>query len=95
MISITKDADFDQSDFGRSFEILIGSYLFSLPGILYYWRERNYEVDFIYQFGKNLHAIEVKYGKDRGTKGLEKFPKAKTHLITPDNFEALINGEII
>jgi predicted AAA+ superfamily ATPase len=74
---------------------MVGAYLNTLPGRLYYWRERNYEVDFVYEFGKQLHAIEVKYGKNRSTKGLEKFlekfPHATTHIITPDNFDSLKN----
>ena len=98
LFSITRDADYNQDDFGRAFEILVGSYLNSLPGRLYYWRERNFEVDFIYEFGKSIHAIEVKFGKNRSIKGLEKFlekfPNAKVHLITPDNFIKLLSGEM-
>jgi len=94
LYSVTIDADYDQNDFGRAFEVMIGSMLNKLPGELYYWRERNFEVDFVYQFGKSIHAIEVKWGKDRSTKGLEKFlqhfPNAKTHLVTPENFQEII-----
>jgi predicted AAA+ superfamily ATPase len=91
LYSVTKDADYSDEDFGHAFEVVIGAYLNSLPGKLYYWRERNYEVDFVYQFGKKLWAIEVKYGQMRSLKGLEKFlerfPSASTYVVTPNNFQ--------
>lgn len=97
LFSITKDACYDDEDFGRAFEVLVGAYLNSLPGQLYYWREKNYEVDFIYEYKKEVHAIEVKYGKNKSTKGLEKFldqfPKAKTYIISQDNYLDLLSGE--
>ena len=93
LYSITKDAQLDQDDLGKSFENMIGALLVKFPGKLYYWREGNAEVDYVYQFGKNIHAIEVKWGKSRSTKGLEKFlthfPNAKTHLVTPENYQRL------
>ena len=87
------DMDFNDENFGHAFEILVCNELLKLPGEIYYWRERNYEVDFIYKIGKSIHAIEVKYGKNKQTKGLEKFleiyPTAKPHIITPENFSIL------
>lgn len=66
-----------------------------LPGEVYYWRERNAEVDFIYKEGKSIHAIEVKYRKSRSIKGLEAFsklfPEAKTYVVNKDNYLSVIS----
>ncbi len=97
LFSITKNACYDNEDFGRAFEVLVGAYLNSLPGELYYWREKNYEVDFVYEYKKEIYAIEVKYGKNKSTKGLEKFlnkfSKAKTYTVTQDNYLDLLGGK--
>lgn len=75
---------------GRAFELAVGAELIQLPGRLYYWRERNDEVDFIYQYRNQLHAIEVKSGRKKSSKGLQTFctqhPEARPIIITPDNF---------
>jgi uncharacterized protein len=90
LYSVGLDGDLNKSEFGRSFELAIGARLVRLPGALYYWRERNYEVDYVYQYGKKLFGIEVKYGKSLQAKGLmkfkEKFPHAETMIITPDSY---------
>lgn len=92
------DMDFNDENYGHAFEILVCNELLKLPGEIYYWRERNYEVDFIYKIGKTIHAIEVKYGRNKHTKGLEKFmkihPLAKPHVITPENFSVLSELDI-
>jgi predicted AAA+ superfamily ATPase len=94
LYSITLDADYDQSDFGRAFEVTIGNLLHQLPGELFYWRERTYEVDFVLQFGKKIWAVEVKWGDSKKVTGLQKFkehfPTARLVLITPDNFQSEI-----
>ena len=52
-----------------------------------YWREGNYEVDFVISLGQRIAAIEVKSGvKLRSAVGLEKFKK----IFTPER--ALIVG---
>ena len=60
---------------GRWFESAIGTHLLNhalTDGYkLNYWREGNYEVDFILQKGKKVIALEVKSGKVRSTKGLD------------------------
>lgn len=90
LYSVFLDADLNAEEKGRSFEVIVGSHLSQLPGELYYWRERNYEVDYIYKYGKKLFAIEVKSGSIKKVSGLkkfkEKFPEAKLLIITPDNF---------
>ncbi len=77
---------------GRIFEVCVGSILNRLNGKLYYWREGNHEVDFVFERGKSLYAIEVKSGKKRSSKGLEifknKFPNSKKIFITKENIEA-------
>ncbi|MFN3453736.1 MAG: ATP-binding protein [Pseudobdellovibrio sp.] len=90
LYTITKDADLDEESRGRAFEIAVGCELARLPGSLYYWREGNKEVDYVYVFGKKLFAIEVKSGRKKAAKGLvafkNHFPNAIVMLITPDNF---------
>jgi len=57
----------DHQFWGRLYESAIGAYLANSSRIhgfhLYYWLDRNREVDFIVQKGKSLVAIEVKSGK--------------------------------
>jgi predicted AAA+ superfamily ATPase len=44
---------------------------------LFYWRERNREVDFVVRAGRSLTAIEVKSGRARdGLPGLDAFAGA-------------------
>jgi len=80
-------------DYGRLFEAAVGAELLKLDGELYYWREQNDEVDYVFVYQGNLFAIEVKYGKDKSPKGLnafiKKFPDAKPLMITPKEFEVL------
>jgi hypothetical protein len=75
---------------GRIFETAVGAQLLQLPGDLYYWREKNLEVDFIYRYQGILYALEVKSGRRKSSKGLnsflERFPSASPVIITPDNF---------
>ena len=53
----------DPEDRGRVFELAVGARLLQLPGELYYWRENNLEVDFVFRSRKALYAIEVKSGQ--------------------------------
>lgn len=90
--SLTQSADFDNSDFGRALEITVGM-LFSqiIGGELFYWREKNLEVDYVFKFGKRLWAVEVKWEKRSKTKALQEFkkqfPSAELLLLTQNNFE--------
>lgn len=74
---------------GRLLEVLVGSVLHQLPGRLYYWRERNDEVDFVYE-GDRTFAIEVKSGKKRTTGGLTAFmaryPDAVPVFVDVENY---------
>ncbi|MEI7900999.1 MAG: ATP-binding protein [bacterium] len=74
---------------GRLLEILVGSVLHQLPGRLYYWRERNEEVDFVYE-GERTFAVEVKSGKKRKAGGLTAFvaqyPDAVPVFVDMENY---------
>lgn len=68
----------DHSLWGRVMESMIGAYLInSIRGKniqIFYWREGNYEVDFVLKTSNYLTAIEVKSGnKKENLSGLEKF----------------------
>jgi predicted AAA+ superfamily ATPase len=75
---------------GRVFELAVGAQLLQLPGELFYWREKNAEVDFVYLYLGKIYAIEVKSGRRKSAKGLELFTKhfhdAIPVILTPDNF---------
>lgn len=75
---------------GRVFELAVGAQLQQLPGELYYWRESNLEVDFIFRHQKTLYAIEVKSDRRKSSKGLaafqKQFPDARPVIITAENF---------
>ncbi len=75
---------------GRLFELCVGTELLKTGGELTYWREGNFEVDYVLKLGQTLYAIEVKSGKEKSPRGLEIFqkknPKAKILFITPENF---------
>lgn len=74
------DAVNDPSWQGRLIENAVGAKIWEAVekhgGELFYWRERNREVDFVVQIGKKLTAIEVKLGEGRKRpSGLEYFLK--------------------
>ncbi|MFG1493957.1 ATP-binding protein [Halobacteriovorax sp. ZH4_bin.1] len=95
LFSSALDLDCDDEYYGHAFEISVLQELLKLPGEVYYWRERNAEVDFIYQEGKSIHAIEAKYKKSRSLKGLEAFsrlyPESKTYVVNKDNYLEVIS----
>jgi predicted AAA+ superfamily ATPase len=76
---------------GRLLEAMVGAALNQLPGSLYYWREKDDEVDFIYEADRTF-AIEVKAGRKRKTGGLtafmQQFPQAVPVLVDRNNYEA-------
>ena len=67
----------DRKAWGRIFESGIGAYLVSQAFIhrfeVFYWRERNDEVDFILRKKGAVVAIEVKSNAEKQTEGLDKF----------------------
>lgn len=83
--------DYKKEEVGRAFELIVGAQLVRTDESLYYWREGSDEVDFVLKKGRKLYAIEVKSGRKKSQKGLEKFkvkfPEAKLILITFDNYK--------
>lgn len=81
----------DPEQRGRVFELAVGAELIQFPGELFYWREKQTEVDFVFKSHGKLYAIEVKSGRKKSAKGLdafvEKFPNARRIVITPENFQ--------
>ena len=67
----------DRKSWGRIFESGVGAYLVSQAFVhrfdVFYWRERNDEVDFILRKKNSLVAIEVKGNAEKRTEGLNKF----------------------
>ena len=74
---VFEQAILDRKAWGHIFESAIGAYLVSQAFIhrfeVYYWRERNDEVDFVLHKKGSLVAIEVKSNAEKKTQGLEKF----------------------
>lgn len=71
----------DPELWGRLVESCVGAYLANAAAAreceLFYWRERNHEVDFVVRSGKRLLAIEVKSGRTpRAHPGLDAFAAA-------------------
>lgn len=76
---------------GRLVENAVGAALVTLAeqsgGELFYWRERDEEVDYVFKIGKKILAIEVKSGNVSKNKALMTFlahNKASTGLIIGD-----------
>ena len=69
-------------EWGRWVESAVGAYILNNADEqdykVYYWRERNDEVDFIIESNRQCVAIEVKSGRRTGNSGLSKF-SAKFH----------------
>jgi len=88
----------DPEQRGRVFELAVGAELAQQPGALYYWREGNAEVDFVYAHHEALYAIEVKSGRRKSRNGLTAFtqqvPGAIPIILTPDHFSAFSKDPI-
>lgn len=78
------------AEWGHVIESSVGAHLInnsiSQNYLVYYWRERNNEVDFILERRGKIIAIEVKSNDSESSKGLEVFKKKfnpdKLYLIT-------------
>ena len=76
-----EEARRDRSFLGRLVESAVGAHLANaqIAGTcrVFYWREGNYEVDFVVQAGRSITAIEVKSGRARETlPGMDAFSTA-------------------
>ena len=69
----------DRKVWGHIFESGIGAYIISQAFVhrfeVFYWRERNDEVDFVLRKNGSVIAIEVKSNAEKNTTGLETFKK--------------------
>lgn len=75
------EATADREFLGRLTESAVGAHLanaaFSGECEVFYWRDRNREVDFVVRVKRRLLAIEVKSGRSRSSRrGLAAFEKA-------------------
>ena len=94
------EARADRSHWGRQVESLVGTHLLNTADAdtkLYYWRERDKEVDFVIEHRGRLAAIEVKLVTGGSTSaGLHEFckrhPEAKQWLV---GSESLPLGEFL
>jgi predicted AAA+ superfamily ATPase len=80
----------DATRWGRLAETAVGAHLINTSfgaGIeIYYWRDRDKEVDFVLKQGRKLLALEVKSGLFKGKHSglsafVQQFPKARTLLV--------------
>lgn len=88
-----EEAKADLPFYGRLVESAVGSHLANAAqrgdGELFYWRDRNRDVDFVMRTGKRLVAIEVKSGRRRDAlPGMDAFAEA----FQPDR-TLLIGGD--
>ncbi len=67
----------DPSRYGRLCEAAVGAYLLARArkeGFnVFWWRDGNFEVDFVLQQGSSITALEVKSSRPKNTNGLTKF----------------------
>jgi len=75
------EARTNQDFWGRLIESAVGAYLANAAATgvcqVFYWRERDREVDFVVKAGRSLVAIEVKSGRVRGSfPGMAAFVKS-------------------
>jgi hypothetical protein len=76
-----EEARADREHWGRLVESAVGAHLANAAAAgaceLFYWRDRNREVDFVVRSGRRVVALEVKSGKPREARpGLEAFAEA-------------------
>lgn len=76
-----EEAQADREHWGRLIESAVGAHLANATATgmceLFYWRERNREVDFVVRAGRKLIAIEVKSGRaQQALPGMQAFKEA-------------------
>jgi hypothetical protein len=91
-----EEARVDREFWGRLVESAVGAHLANAAAagecVLYYWRERNREVDFIVRAGRAVTALEVKSGRaPEAHRGVAAFSAAfkprRTLLVGGDGIE--------
>lgn len=83
---IFEDTVTNTKEWGRLVESAVGAHLINYSEMenfnLYYWRERNNEVDFIIEQGDKIIGIEVKSGRRATNMGMSVFAdKFKAHKV--------------
>jgi uncharacterized protein len=81
-------------EWGRIVESAVGAHLVNESVkrgySIYYWRDRNDEVDFVLEKGRKVIAIEVKSSYSKNQKGMRAFQKKynplKTYLVDKNTF---------
>lgn len=67
----------DRKQWGRVLESSVGAYIIGQAFVhrfeVYYWRDKNDEVDFVLRKKNSVVAIEVKGNAEKNTAGLERF----------------------
>lgn len=99
LLSLYDDGNFDTTRYdkkrwGRWVESAVGAYIvneaYRCNFKVYYWREGNYEVDFVIVRNGRIIAIEVKSNDEKSTKGLQVFEEMyhpyKSILVGQDAF---------
>lgn len=80
--------------FGHALEAAVGAALIKNNYNLFYWRDKNFEVDFVIENSDGLIAIEVKSGLVKSPKGISEFCKrfknAVPIFISQDNIEQFL-----
>ena len=91
---INRSVFLSKEGFGRALEAAVGSALVKCNYDVFYWRDKNYEVDFIIENSEGLLAIEVKSGLVKNPKGLNEFCKrfknAIPIFISKENIEQFL-----
>jgi predicted AAA+ superfamily ATPase len=83
---------------GRYVESAVGAHLINQGRVegfdVAYWRDGNFEVDFVISLGKKVLGIEVKSGRRAKVSGLnafsKKYPSAKTLMVDQSNLESFL-----
>jgi predicted AAA+ superfamily ATPase len=87
---LTVRDEYERDELGRVFELVVGAQLVRTGEELYYWREGQYEVDYVLKVGRRVFAIEVKSGRKKSSKGMDaflsQFPKAVPVYVTLENY---------
>ena len=90
MYYLTIQDKYTSEELGYVFEAVVGAQLVRSGENLYYWREGDYELDFIVRKGRITWAIEVKSGKNKKAKSmtqfLKKYPDSRPVFINFDNY---------
>ncbi|MFN0118850.1 MAG: ATP-binding protein [Elusimicrobiota bacterium] len=76
---------------GHVFEAIVGADLLRIPGgNVFYWREGNNEVDYVFKIREKIFGIEVKSARKRQIKGLQlfsqRFKNIRTCIINMENY---------